>query len=259
MVSKKKAINETSVLQRVSEIMNLFSEETPTITPGDVGSVLNVSQATAYRYLHDLHEIGFLSRVLGRYAPGPKIMELEYVITKFDPILVVSKDLLNEVSTAIGCHVLLGRLYGSRLINVYSCASRPLPELNFSPGRRMPLFRGSQARVILSEMDRRRLHRIFVLGESDSDRDKIGKDWASFSAALQKTRRDGYYISREELDPGVTGIAAPVFDENEDILGSLVFAYSDSAPPSVNEAELVTLVMRNAAEITKRIAALAQA
>ena len=69
-----KSQNETSVLKRVAEILNLFSESSPTISLADVEAVLQVSQATAYRYLHDLHEIGLLSRISGRYAPGPTVM-----------------------------------------------------------------------------------------------------------------------------------------------------------------------------------------
>ena len=61
-----KSQNETSVLKRVAEILNLFSESSPTISLADVEAVLQVSQATAYRYLHDLHESGLLSRVFRR-------------------------------------------------------------------------------------------------------------------------------------------------------------------------------------------------
>jgi len=73
----------------------------------------------------------------------------------------------------------------------------------------MPLFRGSQARAILSVLDRRQLKRIFERHEGDPDLERIAANWDEFKALLQETRRRGYYISRNELDPDVTGIAAP--------------------------------------------------
>nr|WP_255616709.1 IclR family transcriptional regulator [Microvirga puerhi] len=255
-MSREQSKNETSVLKRVSEILNLFSESRPTITLADVEDALGVSQASAYRYVHDLHEIGLLSRTSGRYAPGPKIMELEYIISKFDPVIAASRELMEESSAHLGCHMLLGRLYGNRLVNVYYSRPNHLPALNYSPGRRMPLFRGAQARVILANLDRRRLRRIFETGEGDTDRNKIGADWTSFNAALQRNRREGYYISREELDKGVAGIAAPVFDENGEVLGSISIAYSITSPLARDEERLIKIVREMTRVITLRIAEL---
>jgi DNA-binding IclR family transcriptional regulator len=249
---------ESAVLQRMAEILGLFSEQSPTIGLEDVEAALGVSQATAYRYLNNLLRIGLLSRSSGRYVPGSRIMELEYIITRYDPIIVVSKELINELSRGLGCHVLLGRFYGDRFINVYSRHPDGLAGLNFAPGRRMPMFRGSQARVMLAAMDRRRLRRIFDAGAADPDRDRIGASWELFSAALQKIRRDGFYISREELDVGVIGIAAPVLDEAGGILGSLVVAYPKQSKPALSEAELVEIVKEKAREIARRIVALVQ-
>jgi DNA-binding IclR family transcriptional regulator len=253
MVSNPKLSSETSVLQRVSEILNLFSEEQPTVDVASVGAVLNVSQATAYRYLHDLHDIGLLSRVSGSYVPGPKIIELEFIFNRYDPVLAASKDLMSQLSRQIGCDVLLSRLYGLRLVNVASFRPTSFQELRFSPGRRMPMFKGSQARVVLAAMDRRTRRRVFDMGEGDAGRDQIGANWPSFNATLQKDKRKGYYVSYGELDLGITGIAAPVFDEDDTVLGSLVLAYASDAPPIQSEAKLIEITKSSANEITHRI------
>lgn len=245
---------EGSVLKRVGAILNLFSESNPSIGINDVDAVLGVSAATAYRYLADLFEIGMLSKVSGRYMPGPKILELEYLIRKFDPILGVSKDLMADLSASSGCHVLLARMYGESLVEIYYVRGEGMPELNFVTGRKMPLFRGSQARVVLAFLNRRKLKRIYELESDNPDRDAIGADWETFNETLNKTRRRGYYISRNELDDDVTGIAAPVFDEKGDVIGSLVFAFSSSNPPWPGETAIAEVTVNTAKSITERIA-----
>ncbi|MBJ6134952.1 IclR family transcriptional regulator [Ochrobactrum sp. Q0168] len=252
-----KSQNETSVLKRVAEILNLFSETSPTISLADVETILQVSQATAYRYLHDLHEIGLLSRISGRYVPGPTIMELEFILVNFDPILLAAKEVMEEISTRLGVHTFLCRMYQDRAVNVYSTRPESSSEMPLKPGRRLPVFRGAQARIILAHLDRRRQRRIFERHEGDKGRDAIGADWTSFSSALRENRSKGYYLSRGEITAELIGVAAPVFDENNEIIGAISLSYPMHAPPPVSEAEMIKLSKKAAKDITQRLAALA--
>jgi DNA-binding IclR family transcriptional regulator len=253
MTSKRKTGRETSVVRRVSDILNLFSDDRPQIEFKDAEDVLGLSQATAYRYLREMHEAGLLSRVSGRFMPGPKMIELEFIIARYDPLLVAAKAPMKFLSERTGCDVLLGRLYDIRVVNVASVLNSKAAELNFPPGRTVPLFRGSEARVVLAEMDGRTRRRVFDAGCDDPDRDKIGKDWTSFNATLQKNKRDGFYISRGELDHDVTGIAAPVFDEKDAVIGSIVTVFGPGRSLTMSENELVQAVKDSAEQITRMI------
>ena len=250
---KRKALREASVVRRVSDVLNLFSDERPRIDLKDAEQVLNLSRATAYRYLREMHEVGLLSRVSGKYMPGPKMIELEFIISRYDPLLVAAKGPMQSLSQKAGCDVLLGRLYDIRVINVASVLTSKSAELNFPPGRTVPLFRGSEARVVLAAMDRRMRRRVFDLGEGDPSRDKIGKDWKSFNSTLQRNRKDGFYVSRGELDDGVIGIAAPIFDEEASVIGSIVLTVRRERPVDMPEKGLVEAVTSAAAEITARV------
>jgi DNA-binding IclR family transcriptional regulator len=250
MSPQRKAGREMSVVQRVADILNLFSDDRPQIELKDAEDVLGLSQATAYRYLREMHDAGLLSRVSGRYMPGPKMIELEFIIARYDPLLVAAKTPMRHLSEQTGCDVLLGRLYDIRVVNVASVLNSKAAELNFPPGRTVPLFRGSEARVVLAAMDGRTRRRVFDAGFADPDRDRIGKDWNSFNATLQKNKRDGCYISRGELDHDVTGIAAPVFDGNDSVIGSIVIVMRAGWPLQMSEDDLVQAVKNSAEKIT---------
>lgn len=253
MPPRRKTARETSVVQRVSDILNLFSDERPQIELRDAEEVLGLSQATAYRYLREMHQAGLLSRVSGKFMPGPKMIELEFIIARYDPLLVAAKAPMRSLSQETGCDVLLGRLYDIRVVNVASVLTSKDGELNFPPGRTVPLFRGSEARVVLAAMDRRARRRVFDLGAGDPYRDKIGKDWQSFNATLQKNRKDGFYVSHGELDADVTGIAAPIFDETESAIGSIVVVFRQDNQPELSELSLVSAVKEAADCIAHRI------
>jgi DNA-binding IclR family transcriptional regulator len=250
MPTKRKTGREPSVVRRVSEILNLFSDERPQIELRDAEQALGLSQATAYRYLREMHEAGLLSRVSGRFMPGPKMIELEFLITRYDPLLLAAKAPMKWLSERTGCDVLLGRLYDIRVVNVASVLTSKSAELNFPPGRTIPLFRGSEARVVLAAMDGRTRRRVFDAGDGDPDRDRIGKDWTSFNATLLQNRRDGFYISHGELDHDVTGIAAPVFDGDDAVIGSIVAVFRQGWSLRMPENELVQVVKVSAEQIT---------
>lgn len=246
---------DASVLKRAAIILELLSETRPSITAIDVETALNVSSATAYRYLSDLCEMGLLHRLSGVYAPGPKILELEYLIRAFDPILAVSKELMLELAAKSGCHVLLSRLYGQRLVNIFYAKAGELPDIPFVPGRPLPIFRGSQSRIVLAYIERRKIRRLYEAHPTDEWRTKMGSDWESFKTTLNHDRRAGYYVSRDELAPDTTGIAAPVFDEAGDPIGALSMTFASSSPPWVGEQFLINLVIQSAKTISDRISA----
>lgn len=250
-----------SVISRVMAILNLFGKGKPWITIEEISAALEVSPASAYRYASDLSQAGLLSRTSGRYRLGPKIIELEYLVRSYDPFIQAAHDLMHGLAELTECDVLLCNVYDETVVNVFHVEGKHPTRLTYTKGLPVPLFRGSQSHVILAYMDRRKLKRIYEKAINDpavaADVRAIGEDWTSFSRELKRIRTLGYYISRGQLDEGVTGIGAPVFGENQEIVGSLVLGINTAAPPRMSEETLVGLVTQSANEITRRIEAIA--
>lgn len=246
-----------SVISRVATILKLFAEHKPLITVEEIALGLDVSMPSAYRYASDMMHAGLLSRTSGRYRLGPKIIELEYLIRSYDPIIRAGRDLMESLAESTGCNALLCNVYDETIVNVFHAEGKRPIQVRYTKGLAMPLFRGSQAHIILAHMDRRKLKRLYESTAADpsqsADVQAIGGDWAAFSKALRQIRSQGYYISRGELDSGVTGIAAPVFGENQEILGSLVLISHSNTPPWMSEEALIRLTVENAGEISRRI------
>lgn len=244
---------EVSVLKRVGAILNLLTEESPSLTLDGVVSALGVSAPTAYRYLADLCEMGLLHRMSGVYTPGPKILELDYLSRKFDPVLNVSGATMIDLCGITKCHVVLARLYGHASVNVFYAKSAALPDIPFIPGRRLPIFQGSPSRVLLAHLDRRQQRRIFDAYANNPWRDRIGSTWEKFASANAEVRRMGYYVSREELAPNITGVAAPVLDESGEPFGALALTFASATPPAMGEKMIIQLAKQYAQYIAEQI------
>ena len=82
----------------------------------------------------------------------------------------------------------------------------------------------------------------------------LGTDWTSFRANLAKMRRAGSVVTVGEFNPGVLGVAAPVFNRAGHILGSIGIAGAE-AKFTREEIERVTeLVVAAAKKVNERIA-----
>ena len=80
---------------RVFAILDLFTEENPVWQPDNINTALGYSRPTGYRYVKELVEAGLLQKIsAGNYALGGRIIALDYLLRKTDPILVAADPIM---------------------------------------------------------------------------------------------------------------------------------------------------------------------
>ena len=84
-------------LSRMLEVLSLFNAEQPVIDVDVVCAKLGYPLASAYRYMRELSNAGLLVRLPRGYAVGPRVIELDHHMTQFDPLLVESRDVVDEL------------------------------------------------------------------------------------------------------------------------------------------------------------------
>jgi DNA-binding IclR family transcriptional regulator len=75
----------------------------------------------------------------------------------------------------------------------------------------------------------------------------LGESWQETKRILRQTRTAGVAVIHAELDPGVTGIAAPLFDPDGNVIGSLGLVLPGEVHPDTVLAETADFV-RSAAK-----------
>lgn len=248
------------MIGRVIAVLSLFAKNRLVIGVEEIAVALGLSSASAYRYASELQSAGLLVRHSGGYRLGPKIIELEYLIRSFDPVIRAGEEVMRPIARRTGHDVLLCNVYDETIVNVLHVPGvNPVP-LTYTKGLPMPLFRGAQAKVVLAYMDRRRLKRVFERSIANPALSKdvrmIGTDWPAFSKVLKQIRQQGYFLARGELDGGLVGIAAPVLGDAGEILGSLVITAEARRTSVEEEAALTALIIDAAAKLSARIAVL---
>ena len=185
----------------------LTSEE---LGASEVGRRIGVAKSTAHRALLALSEGGLLDRVAsGRYRLGLRLYDYgQLAIDRLLlrelalPILATLRDQVGEtvqLGIPAGHEVLyVDRLEGNHGLRFHSDSYRRVSAHSSSSGKVLAAFNDTVREAVLREGFRRFTVHTVVHP-------------AKYAAQLDLIRRQGYVLSTEETEVGLSSIAAPVF------------------------------------------------
>lgn len=246
----------SSSLTKMLSILDLFSEENPIWSTTDIIDALGASRSTGYRYIKALNNVGLLSAVgNGYYMLGSRIIELDLLIRKTDPLLLAAKGVLEQLVEATGHTALLCMLFQNSVLCISEKLAPLSPKMLFSRGQRRPMFKGAVSKIILAHLPNHRLRSIFTKRQDMIREAGLGETWEEFRDGLSRIRSNGYVKSVGEFIPGNVGIAAPIFNADGNIIGSIGIACSKDELRDTDLNRVALSVKRAAKEITAKMSA----
>jgi DNA-binding IclR family transcriptional regulator len=239
-------------------VLGLFTIERPQWTVEEAANELGLAVSTAYRYFRSLSGAGIVTSYSnGRYMLGPAIIQYDRQLRLNDPLLGAAMPIMKQLTPRLpkNCLILLCRLYHEHVMCIHQeYAHLPTFGVSYERGRLMPLSRGAASKIILAHLPPRFL-RAFHKRYADELSERLGADWPQVRAALRNIRATGVHVTQSELDPGMMGIAAPLFAPESAVIGSIsiVIPAQETSPKFVQRA---AALMRDAGrEISELLAA----
>lgn len=215
MVSTEKNDNVRAV-GRALEILLAFTAQDFELSAAELLKRVDLSRPTLYRLLYTLEERGFLVSVgePQRFRLGPSVAKLAHVWTSSLDLAAVAEPVLRRLWQATGETVALFLPQREFRLCVVELPS-PQP-LNFKRGVGYTerIVRGATGRAILAHMGA-------SADELRAYAQGTGIDLEDLQAALVQTRERGWADSHSELIPGAVSVAAPFFDRNAAVAGSI--------------------------------------
>lgn len=247
--------------KRMLRILDLFEERNQGWSAEELHEELGYTRSTLYRYLKLLTDAGLLTSLPGiGYALGPRIIELDYQIRTGDPLIRAARAPMQEIVAKFPGVALLCRLYRNRVLCVHQESSTETVHSRFERGFARPLTRGAASLAILANLPTHRLNRLHRDMAGDFTEAGLGEDLAQVKMALKSHRQNGWVRTSGQVTPGVTGIAAPIFDAGNEVIGSLsLTSASDSLGPDSIEritasvtacARIVSTSLRSATTVS---------
>ena len=244
-----------SSLEKMLGLLDLFTTAAPAWPTEELIRVSGTSRSTCYRYIKALQAAGMLTPVAGgAWMLGPRIIELDRTMRLCDPVTAGGLPPMQRLAAEAGQTGLLCLLFSGTVMCVADAPAPGAPAGLFSRGQRRPLFTGAASKVILAHLPSHQLRAIYARHRATIEAAGLGGDWESFRHALRAIREAGHCITQSEFMPGIIGIAAPLFNAEGGVLGSIGLAAPlDSVPERARES-LAGKVMEAARQACASIA-----
>lgn len=220
-------------VDRALDILLAFRAGESALSAVELQRRVDLSRPTLYRLLRTLQARGFVvsSGQPQRFGLGPSVAQLTHSWSSGQDFVERARPVMHSLWEATGETVALMLHTGRERVCV---AELPSPQpLSFRRGigHRNQVLLGASGRAIVA----------FVPEPSAYLAELPHKKRAAYTQELERIRRDGYAVSREELIAGAVAMAVPVLTPEGQVQGSLA-VYGPSA--RIREAQIRRIAKR---------------
>lgn len=222
-------------------VLEMVAENGP-VSAAEAARIRGINRTVAHRLLTTLAKRAYVRRTDKGYVLGPALARLSRMTEV--GLEEIAKPYMAKLAQSTGETVVLhgiDRL--DAVVLAQAVGLKHLVRVEHTPGSRHPLCKGASGWSILAFQPEKIIQRVLKSGDCDPDAEK----------RIAQVRAEGVAISHDELQMGVHGISAPVFNRAgvcEASIGLLVPAARASSIGSVREELLAT-----AENITRNLAA----
>lgn len=209
-----------------------------------------LGRSTTHRLVQLLVREEFLRHVDGGYTLGPALIELGFKALHGNPLPVVARPILEELSAQVHDTVHLGVIDGDSVLYLDKLPGSRGAEMRSRVGHRMPLTRtGVGMAMLLDSPDRWE-----ALYTADAARVAVpvtGKRTeVDFSTRMHTYAKLGAAMDLEDNEPGIRCVAAPVRDASKATVGAISVSATRPYMPAARMRGLVPVVRRAANRIS---------
>ncbi len=199
-------------VHRILQTIRIVARAETPVTATEIAIEMGVPRATVYRLIKTLEKEDVLERSTDRSSVGLSSAFLRSMIVgaSDDQIIAGFEEALACTANTWGATAFLGRLNGSSVEVVHAVAPRNIKEGYVHPGNNVrPAHACSASRAILAFLSKEKIDRILADDlTAFTDRTITERDALEYELAMTKNR--GYAICDEEIDIGISSVAAPV-------------------------------------------------
>ena len=220
----------------------------------EVARELDVHKSTASRLLAalDRRELVTQDAARGKFRLGVGIVRLAGAASARLDVVQESRPVCRALAQEVGETVNLAILSGRDVLYLDQAAGPAALSPHNWAGQRIPLHATSDGKVLLAYLPEaeRAEHLAPPLARFTA---RTITDIARFSGLLAEVRQRGFATAAEELEAGLTAIAAPVRDAEGRVIASVSASGPSFRIPAGRIPALAISVRRAAAEISRRL------
>jgi IclR family pca regulon transcriptional regulator len=202
-------------------VIEAFDDDHNRLTPSEAGERAGITRTAARRYLLSLCHFGYAATDGRMFWLSPRVLRLgqSYLGAARLPRLV--QPFIQRISMACGETVNVSVLDGHEIVYVARSNSPRLVSIGFHAGARAPAHVVSPGTVILSTFDEPALQRWLAEHEFTVFTPEGANAAERFADGVRAARALGHWVTEQQLDLGLRGIAVPLIDRRGECKGAV--------------------------------------
>ena len=241
-------------LDTAFKILDLLSQQRyreSTLT--EISNALSLSASACFRILYTLEELSLvnLNKQTKQYTLGPALVVLgERAKQNFDYIQLC-KPYLQSVRDQTGLTTVLVQKIRRDTVIYMDKVDGGDYSVNVSIGNKYNITNGSFGKCFLAYSDKAGLD--YIIKNNESFKDKSELEMNQLLQELEEVKKNGYAISYGEQIKGIFGVAAPIFNKNNEMILVLSSFGLTSIIPRKELDSIAAIIKTTANEISKKL------
>lgn len=235
------------LVERTIEVLELLSKDVNGLRLTEISDLLKLPRSSTHRLLNSLKKHHFVTQMKDtkKYTLGYKVISIGDNFIKEDSLIKNSHPIMEKLSKNVNKTVALSTLEGSYISTIDYVESNHFMQLLVRKDVKVPALVTSAGKVLLSYSSKDDIKNVYIENKKS---DLPLKSIEYYIDQLHITRERGYSLIDEELQKGVFGIAAPIYDFNNKLIAALSIT-SIKEEDKISE-ELIKDLINSANEIS---------
>ncbi|MEO9137724.1 MAG: IclR family transcriptional regulator [Jatrophihabitans sp.] len=233
----------------ILEILARAGEEGVTAIAAEIG----VHKSTAFRLVSALENAGLVEQAgdRGKYRLGMGILRLAGATTARLDVVQEARPISRALAADTGETVNIAVLSGGSALYVDQVSGGSSLQAHNWVGQHIPLHATSNGKILLSGLGEAELTK--ALGSLTSFTDHTITSKKGLRQQIDQARADGYAVAVDELEDGLTAVAAPIHNAHGDVIASLSLSGPSFRLDEKKVAQVLTPLLAAADQISHRL------
>ena len=241
-------------VERAFAVLRSFTAERPVQGVSEIAATLSLNRTTVHRLLATLEQCGAVRRdpITHRYTISSGVLQFANVFHQMSNVRDIAHQAMIRLRDATGQTAALHLREAFERVTIAQVESNQDLRMTYRDlGVPQPLHLGAPGKAILAHLPEDEFEEYLEQRELVGYTEHSITDPEALRIEVQRIRRAGYAVSRQERRPGVVSVAAPVFDDAGRVIGAINIC---GPVHRISDPEVVRIIplVRDAARETSR-------
>jgi DNA-binding IclR family transcriptional regulator len=240
---------------RSLRILEAFAEPHPSLSIPEIARRVGLHRSTVHRLVVTLESAGWLRKLPGteKYTLGIKVFTLGRIADQGISSCETVRPLLEDLAERTGETAILSMSDNVAAVCVDKIEASQRLKISSEIGQHFPLHAGATGFAVLLGMPEEQVRGFLFRDRLPSFTPKTETDPGKILERYHSLKDAGYVVSTGAVDPGVTGIAAPLFFAAENSYGSVGITMPEHRAQGDTLRKAVDAVLETASAMAGKI------